>query len=162
MTFEDKFKVVDKWMFWCRYKEEIIQTKLEMHKYLKSLSSVRFALERKIKKLRIDSEEINIPPEERTLLKGKALLAGMELTRIIRKEHDALVVFSIDPCDSRDAECMRFDVSESPDLVGDDDDSANSCSEQVDLNSDEDGGGTSSEEADTDCEYSLAYGSDDD
>lgn len=148
-------------MLWCRYKEEIIQTKLEMHQYLKSLLSVRSALESKIEIFQKEAEEPNLSPDAKTLLKGKALLAGVELHRIIRKELDALAKFKIDPSDSQDVDCLRFDVTESPDLVVDDDGSANNCSDQVDASppSDEDDWSTSSE---TDCEYSEDDPSDED
>ncbi len=50
--FRERFELVDCWMLWMRYKEEIVQVKKEMFTYLKTLMAIWSQLKSDIEKYR--------------------------------------------------------------------------------------------------------------
>lgn len=115
MSSADKIRIVDEWMLWKRYNEEVVQTKKEMVTYLRFLSRQRSSLEQsKCKYLEEAASSTGEEADVRLNL-GKAVITAAEINLLTFKISEALVSFKLD--DGRlgniDPEFSSFDCRDS-------------------------------------------------
>lgn len=89
VTFDEKYKLVNTWMLWNRYKEEIVLTKSEMVQHAKTLKTTASALEQKEKILMAEMSKESPESDVNTLLLGKVLLIRAEMDYISRMMSEA-------------------------------------------------------------------------
>ncbi|KAK4028202.1 hypothetical protein OUZ56_017466 [Daphnia magna] len=84
MTTYDKYKIVDTWMLWWRYQEEIIQAKLEILNYLNSLKASRLSLEEQslLDLEAAENTQFADNKRMRDFYRGKGLIANTERERL--------------------------------------------------------------------------------
>lgn len=104
-------------MLWCRYKEEIVQTKTEMLQFIKSLKSTLADLDGKITCWRTEADQLasSVASQDDLLPLGKAILAGTERDRIFSLLRNACAEFRVGSTHS-DASVFSLEFNENDKL----------------------------------------------